>query len=83
MVVLGVITPGYSVISDYRGTPGVGKAPYAIVQRANVIVFGVSILAFSFGLYRSSREGKRPWLVVILIGAFGAVSSAQGRFRTT
>jgi hypothetical membrane protein len=81
VVVLGVITPGYSVVSDYISTLGAVNAPSAIVQRANFVVFGGSILAFAFGLARWTREGWRPWTGIVLIGVFGAGIVGAGVFQ--
>ncbi|WP_158237389.1 DUF998 domain-containing protein [Halegenticoccus soli] len=81
VVVLGVVTPGYSVVSDYISTLGAINAPYAIVQRANFVMFGGSILAFAFGLDRWSREGRRLWLGIVLIGVFGAGIVGAGVFQ--
>lgn len=80
VVVLGVVTPGYSAISDYISTLGAINAPYAIAQRANFFVLGGSILAFAFGLDRWIREERRPWLAIVLIGVFGVGVVGAGVF---
>lgn len=80
VVVLGVITPGYSTISDHISTLGAVNAPYALVQRANFFVLGGSILAFAYGLDRWAREGWRPWLGIVLIGVFGVGIIGAGVF---
>ncbi|WP_368410991.1 DUF998 domain-containing protein [Halomarina pelagica] len=55
VVVLRVITPRYSVVSDYISRIGAVNAPYAIVQRASFVVFSWSVLTFIFGLARGTH----------------------------
>lgn len=81
VVVLGTLTPGYSIISDYISTLAAVNAPYAIFQRANFLVFGGSVIAFAFALARWTRQGWRPWPGIVLIGIFGAGLIGAGVFQ--
>lgn len=81
VIVLGALTPGYSVVTDYISTLGAVDAPYAIIQRANFFVFGGSIIALAFGLFRWTRDGWRPSTGIVLIGIFGAGIIGAGLFQ--
>lgn len=69
--VLGFLTPGYSQVADYISTLGEVGAPYAVVQRLNFVVLGVSILALALGLHRFTRGRGRPGLGTGLLGTLG------------
>ncbi len=53
------------------------NAPYGIVQQANFVLLGLSVLAFTIGVDKQFRDGWRPWFGVILIGVF-ALFAAVG-----
>ncbi|MDG5777388.1 DUF998 domain-containing protein [Haloarculaceae archaeon H-GB2-1] len=81
VVALGVLTPGYSFVSDYISTLAAVDAPYAIIQRANFFVFGWSIIVLAFGLAHSTRDGWRLMTGIVLIGIFGAGIFGAGVFQ--
>lgn len=70
VLVLGLVTPEYSAVSDVISDLGAVNAPYGIVQQANFVLLGLSVIAFTIGLDKQFRGGWRPWLGVILIGVF-------------
>lgn len=79
---LGFLTPGYSTISDVISDLAAVNAPYAVVQQANFVVLGVSILAVAIGLDRYFRDGWRPWVGIVLLAIFGLGVIGSGIFQT-
>lgn len=77
VLLLGLVTPEYSAVSDVISNLGAVNAPYGIVQQANFVLLGLSVLAFTIGIDRRFRDGWRPWVGVILIGVF-ALFAAVG-----
>lgn len=78
VIVLGLVTPEYSAVSDVISDLGAVGALYGIVQQANFVILGLSVIAFTIGLDKQFREGWRPWVGVVLIavfGLFGAIGS--------
>lgn len=71
VVVLGLVTPEYSAVSDLISDLGAVNAPSGMVQQANFVILGFSVIAISFGLHKKFRDGRWPWVGVILIGVFG------------
>jgi hypothetical membrane protein len=75
VVVASLLRPGYSQTHNFVSDLGVG--PYAIIQNANFIIFGLLSIGFAFGLRdglpaphgRALKAGV--WLVIIF--GFGTV----------
>ena len=71
LVVLGgVLTDGYSHVTQKISELGGEEAPYALLQNANFIVMGVLVIGFAWALHRVVG-GLGP----VLIGLFGLLSS--------
>lgn len=70
VLVLGLVRPEYSAVSDVISDLGAVNAPYGIVQQANFILLGLSVIAFVIGVDKQFRDGWRPWAGVLLIGVF-------------
>lgn len=80
VIVLGFVTPGYSVVGDFISTLGEVGAPYAVVQRVNFVVLGVGVLSLAVGLHRYSRRHRRPTIGVVLLGILGVGIVGSGVF---
>lgn len=80
VVVLGFVTPGYSVVSDFISTLGEVGAPYAVFQRVNFVILGAGVLSLAVGLHRFSRRNGRPSIAVILLGIMGIGIVGSGIF---
>ena len=83
VTILGLVTPGYSAVSDPISNLGAVGAPYAIVQQLNFVLLGLSILAFAVGMDREFRDGWRPWVGILLIGVLGLLGAiGSGIFQS-
>jgi hypothetical protein len=88
----GLLAPGYDLRTQTVGELALGQ--HGWLQTTNFFVFGLSIIAFAVGLYRSLRRGSRVGtllLVVVGVGTYasglyptdpkGASETASGQIR--
>jgi len=70
--VLGLLTPGYSQITQLMSELGETGAPFALVMNlGGFLLLGILLIAFSFGLYASlppSRAGCAGAVLVMIAG---------------
>lgn len=78
--VLGFVIPGYQFSTEYISMLGAVGAPYAIVQRLNFAVLGISILAFAVGIHLWFDDGRRPRVGTLLLILFGIGAILAGVF---
>lgn len=80
VIVLGFLTPGYRFTTEYISMLGAVGAPYAIVQRLNFAVLGISILALAVGIHLWFDDGRRPRVGTLLLVLFGIGAIFSGVF---
>lgn len=81
VVVLGLLWPEYSAVTNTISEVAAVGAPYAVVQQLNFYVLGVSILVFAGGLLAWSHRGWRLVLGVSLLFVFGIGVIVAGYFQ--
>jgi hypothetical membrane protein len=75
---VGLLAPGYDVMTQSISDLAVG--PNGWLMTAGFFVFGLSIIAFALGLYRSLSVGSRVGTLLLVIG--GLSTFASGLFPT-
>jgi hypothetical membrane protein len=75
VIILGLLRPGYSHVSQAISELGENGAPNAIIQDTNFIIFGLLVIAFAYGLHRAIGYGKGSKVGPILIALFGGVAA--------
>lgn len=75
VIILGLLRPGYSHVSQAISELGEVGAPNAAVQDANFVVFGLLVIAFAVGLHRGIGDGRGSKIGPALVGSFGAVGA--------
>ncbi len=75
VIILGLLRPGYSHVSQAISELGSVGAPNAVVQDANFVLLGLLVIAFAYGLHRGIGDGKGSRLGPILVAVFGAVAA--------
>ena len=75
-VVLGLVTPGYSLLRDTISALELN--PFGMAQQANFFVFGVLICMFAVGLRREMQEGFGAALIPFFqfLGGLGVIGDA-------
>ena len=75
-VVLGLITPGYSLLRDTISA--LELTPLGMAQQANFFVFGILICMFAVGLWREMQEGFGVVLIPVFqfLGGLGVIGDA-------
>ena len=74
-IVAGLLYPGYNQLTQATSELTSRGAPFAATSVANLglIVLGLCIIAFAFGLYRGVRRSRWLLIGVILLALFGLV----------
>ncbi len=75
VIILGLLRPDYSHVSQAISELGSVGAPNAVAQDVNFILFGLLIIAFAYGLHIGIGDGKGSRLGPILVALFGAVAA--------
>lgn len=75
VVILGLLRPGYSHVSQAISELGEVGAPNAAIQNANFVVFGLLSIAFAVGLHKGIGDGRGSKIGPALVGSFGAVGA--------
>lgn len=75
VVILALLRPEYSHISQPISDLGAVGAPNATIQDANFIVFGLLVLAFAYGLHKGIGDGKGSKIGPIAVAFFGGFSA--------
>ncbi|MDV3292808.1 MAG: DUF998 domain-containing protein [Nitrososphaerales archaeon] len=78
VIILGLLNPSYSHLSQGISELGAVGAPYAIVQDANFLLTGSLIIAFAVGLQKGIGDGQGSKIGPVLLaldGGFGAVGA--------
>jgi len=71
VIIVGLLRPGYSHVSQTISELGEVGAPYATIQDANFVVFGLLVIAFAYGLHKGIGDGKGSKIGPILVAMFG------------
>ncbi len=80
VIVLGSLRPGYNHLTQYISELGEVGASNAIILNSVLILDGLLIIAFAFGLHRGISEGKRSWIGPALVAVFGVGLVGGGIF---
>jgi hypothetical membrane protein len=73
VIILGLLRPDYSHVSEQISKLGEVGAPNAAIQDANFIVFGLLVVVFAYGLHKGIGDGRGSRIGPILIGIGGMV----------
>jgi hypothetical membrane protein len=74
----GLLTPGYSQLSQTISKLGEVGAPYAILTDANLVLTGVLITVFIVGIHRSILQGRGSKLGPAMLLALPVTLILQG-----
>jgi hypothetical membrane protein len=69
----GLLDPGYDLRTQTVSELALG--PHGWLQTANFFAFGLSIIAFAVGLYRSLRRGWRVGTLLLMVVGVGTFAS--------
>jgi hypothetical membrane protein len=75
---VGLLAPGYDIMTQSISELAVG--PNGWLMTADFFIFGLSIIAFALGLYRSLSRGSRVGTLLLVI--VGLATFASGLFAT-
>lgn len=77
----GIVTPGYSHISETVSQLGAWHRPYPEVMNSGFVVFGLLIGGFAYGLYLKLGKGTGARVVLALLLTYAAGIILAGIFR--
>jgi len=71
VIIVGLLHPGYSHVSQTISELGEVGAPYATIMNANIGVSGLLFIAFAYGLHKGIGDGKGSKVGPILVAISG------------
>ena len=80
ILVIGQITPDYNPISDTISQMGTPDSPYAIVLNSGYVIYGISMVLATYGLYRSISSTTTAKILAILLGIHAIGTMLLGVF---
>lgn len=80
VIIVGLLRPGYSHVSQTISELGEVGAPYATIQDANFVVFGLLVIAFAYGLHKGIGDGEGSKVGPILVAIFGGLRIGSAIF---
>ncbi len=81
IVLAAALTPGYSHLSEPVSQLAAFGRPHPAIQMTGFVVFGLSMVAVAFGLWRTLPTGIASRVGTILVGVGGSNMVATGLFR--
>lgn len=82
VIIVGLLRPDYSHLTDFVSELGAVGAPNAIIQRINFVFVGFLIVTFTFGLHRGIANRKGSFIGPLLVAIFGFSAVLSGIFST-
>lgn len=81
LVAAGLLTPGYSHLSDAVSQLGAPERPHPEVMNAGLIIYGLLLNGFAYGLYRQLDRRRGAKVIWLLLGMSGAGILLAGIFH--